>query len=153
MSVEGLASPIGLAALIAPVLHTLTDVFELLRGGFSPALLYVNYAAFVAVPSELDGSAWSALSPTARRSSSTREPGLRAGVRGERLRRDVWIIDTPRSGRCQGPDRANLPWFAGAAPPFVSNWPAAPRSGSVVPLVRGVLDEEGFRPGDRRVPE
>lgn len=37
----------GIAAIVAPSLHTLTDAMEWWQGGFTPAQLWLNYAAFV----------------------------------------------------------------------------------------------------------
>ena len=42
MSTDDLRLPVGLAALISPVLHTLSDLLELLGGGFSSIQLYVT---------------------------------------------------------------------------------------------------------------
>lgn len=41
---------VGLAALVAPVLHSLTDAIEWRQGGFSPAQLWLNYVAFLPMP-------------------------------------------------------------------------------------------------------
>jgi hypothetical protein len=41
---------VGLAAIVAPSLHLLSDVMEWSAGGFSRAQLLVNYAAFVPMP-------------------------------------------------------------------------------------------------------
>lgn len=41
---------VGIAAITAPVLHTATDVVELLQGGFSPLMLWANYIAFLPMP-------------------------------------------------------------------------------------------------------
>jgi hypothetical protein len=42
-------------AVLAPVLHTLTDVLEWAQGGFSPAQLWLNYIAFLPLPAVLIG--------------------------------------------------------------------------------------------------
>jgi hypothetical protein len=41
---------VGLTALAAPALHSLTDALEWQRGGFSTVQLWLNYAAFVPMP-------------------------------------------------------------------------------------------------------
>jgi hypothetical protein len=41
---------IGIAAIVGPGLHLLTDVWEWVGGGFSPGQLWVNYIAFVVMP-------------------------------------------------------------------------------------------------------
>ncbi len=38
---------IGIAALVAPALHSLTDAMEWYHGGFTPAQLWINYLAFL----------------------------------------------------------------------------------------------------------
>jgi hypothetical protein len=38
---------VGIAALVAPALHSLTDVMEWYHGGFSTAQLWLNYLAFL----------------------------------------------------------------------------------------------------------
>lgn len=38
---------VGIAALVAPALHSLTDVMEWLHGGFSTPQLWLNYVAFL----------------------------------------------------------------------------------------------------------
>ncbi len=38
---------IGVVALIAPILHSITDVMEWYHGGFSEAQLWINYVAFI----------------------------------------------------------------------------------------------------------
>jgi len=38
---------VGVAAIIAPALHSLTDVLEWLNGGFTTAQLWINYVAFL----------------------------------------------------------------------------------------------------------
>jgi hypothetical protein len=42
-----LNTAVGLAALLAPALHSLTDLMEWLHGGFSPVQLWLNYLAFL----------------------------------------------------------------------------------------------------------
>lgn len=42
-------------ALLAPAVHTLTDVLEWAQGGFSPAQLWLNYLAFLPLPAVLLG--------------------------------------------------------------------------------------------------
>jgi hypothetical protein len=46
---------VALGALIAPTLHTATDVMEWLQGGFSLLHLWVNYFAFLPVPAVILG--------------------------------------------------------------------------------------------------
>ena len=41
---------VGLCALLAPPLHSLTDAIEWHQGGFSPAQLWLNYVAFLPMP-------------------------------------------------------------------------------------------------------
>ncbi|MAD43855.1 MAG: hypothetical protein CMI02_11770 [Oceanospirillaceae bacterium] len=41
---------IGLSAIAAPLAHTITDIWEVLAGGYSVPLLIVNYIAFVVLP-------------------------------------------------------------------------------------------------------
>jgi hypothetical protein len=41
---------VGLAALIAPALHSLTDAMEWYHGGFSVTQLWLNYVAFLPMP-------------------------------------------------------------------------------------------------------
>jgi hypothetical protein len=41
---------VGAAALVAPVLHSVTDAMEWYRHGFSAAQLWLNYIAFVPMP-------------------------------------------------------------------------------------------------------
>jgi hypothetical protein len=41
---------VGIGAIVAPALHTLTDFMEVYGGGFSTVQLAVNYVAFVAMP-------------------------------------------------------------------------------------------------------
>jgi len=41
---------VGIAAILAPVLHTLTDVMEWCHGGFSAVQLWLNYLAFLPMP-------------------------------------------------------------------------------------------------------
>lgn len=41
---------IGLAAITAPALHSATDIVELILGGFTPAMLWANYIAFLPMP-------------------------------------------------------------------------------------------------------
>ena len=38
---------VGVAALVAPALHSGTDLYELMHGGFTPPQLWVNYLAFL----------------------------------------------------------------------------------------------------------
>ncbi len=46
---RGLRRVVGWTAIVAPALHSLSDVFEWF-GGFSPMQLSLNYAAFVPMP-------------------------------------------------------------------------------------------------------
>ena len=41
---------VGIAALVAPALHSLTDVMEWYQGGFSATQLWINYIAFLPMP-------------------------------------------------------------------------------------------------------
>lgn len=41
---------VGIAALVAPALHSATDVMEWVHGGFSTAQLWLNYVAFLPMP-------------------------------------------------------------------------------------------------------
>lgn len=45
-----LALVVGAAAVVAPLMHSLSDVLEAVQGGFSPAQLRLNYVAFLAMP-------------------------------------------------------------------------------------------------------
>src|SRR5262245_37188752 len=47
---DRLALAVGITAIAAPALHSLTDALEWYRGGFSPLQLALNYAAFVPMP-------------------------------------------------------------------------------------------------------
>ncbi len=49
---------VGAGAILAPLLHTFTDVVEAVQGGFSVAQLWLNYAAFVPVPALVVGLWW-----------------------------------------------------------------------------------------------
>ncbi|MFO1313126.1 MAG: hypothetical protein U1F41_13785 [Burkholderiales bacterium] len=44
---KALRGAIGVAAIVAPALHVLTDAMEWWQGGFTPAQLWLNYAAFI----------------------------------------------------------------------------------------------------------
>ncbi|MBK9214147.1 MAG: hypothetical protein IPM59_00880 [Chloracidobacterium sp.] len=46
---------VGLGAIVAPTLHSITDLMEWLQGGFSPVQLWLNYFAFLLVPAVLVG--------------------------------------------------------------------------------------------------
>jgi hypothetical protein len=50
MSTADLRLMVGLVAVIAPGLHILSDILELLCGRFSPLQLSVSYIAFLAIP-------------------------------------------------------------------------------------------------------
>jgi hypothetical protein len=41
---------VGVAAIVAPALHTVTDAMEWYRGGFTAPQLWLNYAAFLPMP-------------------------------------------------------------------------------------------------------
>jgi hypothetical protein len=41
---------VGIAALVAPGLHSATDLWEWYQGGFSAGQLWLNYAAFLPMP-------------------------------------------------------------------------------------------------------
>jgi hypothetical protein len=47
---SGLRLVVGATAIAAPVLHSVTDAMEWYQGGFSPAQLWLNYAAFLPMP-------------------------------------------------------------------------------------------------------
>lgn len=47
---DALRVVVGTAAIAAPTLHCVTDALEWSRGGFSPAQLWLNYAAFLPMP-------------------------------------------------------------------------------------------------------
>jgi hypothetical protein len=47
---DALRHLVGIAAIAGPILHSATDVVEILQGGFSPALLWANYVAFLPMP-------------------------------------------------------------------------------------------------------
>ncbi|MGE0190488.1 MAG: hypothetical protein AB7T63_00465 [Planctomycetota bacterium] len=49
MGSDKLRRLVGWAAIIAPGLHSLTDVIEWVQGGFSPLQLALNYVAFLAL--------------------------------------------------------------------------------------------------------
>ncbi len=38
---------VGITAVIAPLLHSVTDLMELYQGGFSTGQLWLNYIAFL----------------------------------------------------------------------------------------------------------
>lgn len=42
-----LRTVVGVAAIVAPALHSGTDLYELVHGGFTPLQLWVNYVAFL----------------------------------------------------------------------------------------------------------
>ena len=46
---------IGYAAVLAPTLHSLTDLAEWITGGFSATQLWLNYSAFIAIPFAIAG--------------------------------------------------------------------------------------------------
>jgi hypothetical protein len=41
---------VGATAMVAPILHSLTDAMEWYQDGFSPAQLWLNYVAFLPMP-------------------------------------------------------------------------------------------------------
>lgn len=45
-----LAAAVGIAAVVAPALHVITDVLEWHHGGFSTVQLWLNYLAFLPMP-------------------------------------------------------------------------------------------------------
>jgi hypothetical protein len=49
-SLDALALVVGVAALVAPALHTLTDVLEWYQRGFTEVQLWLNYVAFLPMP-------------------------------------------------------------------------------------------------------
>jgi len=46
---------VAVAAIVLPILHSVTDVMEWAQGGFSPLQLWLNYLAFLPVPALLVG--------------------------------------------------------------------------------------------------
>jgi hypothetical protein len=46
---------IAAGAMLAPLLHSITDLMEWMQGGFSPLQLWLNYLAFVPVPAIMIG--------------------------------------------------------------------------------------------------
>lgn len=50
VSLRQLQKLIGVSAIAAPGVHTLTDIAEWIAGGFSTPQLWVNYLAFIAMP-------------------------------------------------------------------------------------------------------
>ena len=50
MPLPALNIAVGLAALVAPALHSLTDVMEWRHAGFSTTQLWLNYIAFLPMP-------------------------------------------------------------------------------------------------------
>ena len=46
---------VALGAILAPTLHSLTDVMEWAQGGFSPVQLWLNYLAFLGIPAVMLG--------------------------------------------------------------------------------------------------
>ena len=57
---------VGLAALVAPALHSLTDVMEWYHGGFTDLQLWINVVAFVPMPFLL-ATRWIVQTPSPRR--------------------------------------------------------------------------------------
>jgi len=47
---DALSVVVGVAAMVAPALHSLTDIMEWHSGGFSTSQLWLNYAAFLPMP-------------------------------------------------------------------------------------------------------
>ncbi|WOB06879.1 hypothetical protein [Piscinibacter gummiphilus] len=45
-----MSAAVGLAALVAPALHSITDALEWYYGGFSAGQLWLNYIAFLPMP-------------------------------------------------------------------------------------------------------
>ncbi len=50
VSKSPLSAVVGIAALLAPALHSVTDAIEWLQGGFSSTQLWLNYLAFLPMP-------------------------------------------------------------------------------------------------------
>jgi hypothetical protein len=46
---------VAVAAIALPILHSVTDVMEWAQGGFSPLQLWLNYLAFLPIPTLLVG--------------------------------------------------------------------------------------------------
>ena len=47
---DQLKTAVGIAALVAPALHSITDLMEWYNGGFSTSQLWLNYLAFLPMP-------------------------------------------------------------------------------------------------------
>lgn len=47
---QALRTVVGVTAVIAPILHSITDAMEWYQGGFSPPQLWLNYVAFLPMP-------------------------------------------------------------------------------------------------------
>jgi hypothetical protein len=50
MKPDSLRLVVGATAIVAPLLHSVTDAMEWYQGGFSPTQLWLNYAAFLPMP-------------------------------------------------------------------------------------------------------
>ena len=50
VSVRQLQKLVGVGAIVAPGMHTLTDIAEWIVGGFSAPQLWANYFAFIVLP-------------------------------------------------------------------------------------------------------
>ena len=50
LSVRQLQTLVGIGAIVAPGVHTLTDIAEWISGGFSARQLWANYFAFMVLP-------------------------------------------------------------------------------------------------------
>lgn len=55
ISVRQLRFLVGMTAIVAPLVHSLTDVIEWVSGGFSVTHLWANYVAFMLIPSMVIG--------------------------------------------------------------------------------------------------
>jgi len=50
MKPDSLRLVVGTTAIVAPLLHSVTDAMEWYQGGFSPTQLWLNYVAFLPMP-------------------------------------------------------------------------------------------------------
>jgi len=52
---RGTGRLVGIAAIVFPILHSITDGMEWLQGGFSALQLWLNYLAFLPMPAIMLG--------------------------------------------------------------------------------------------------
>ena len=79
MPLPSLNVAVGIAALVAPALHSLTDAMEWRHAGFSTTQLWLNYIAFLPMPWLLLGL-YSAHDTTAERGRPHGSDSLRGGI-------------------------------------------------------------------------